>query len=423
MAKEDTDILTDTLGVVGAEEGQKGLPTPAEMEALEEGREEASGEAAETGGDEEGADKALPLEGIDVDVLQKKVEDKEELSEAEQAALTEIERVAESKPEKTYTIAGKSYTFEEMEKRFREETDNQDTEFSAAGLEKTVDTFVKSQNREAAHVATAEKQKVLAEESRQIAAERQQLEVEKARIETEQLTISRDRVKIEKAKEKLTVKANSTVTEADTLNTETGITDIKKFMEYQAKIQAQEQLEAIAEEEEKISKEEQEINAKLAYASLKTIQLAHPQYRTTDDVLVIAQKLTQHQPVSAEDKAKFLALRLMYQEASTANLPIEDVYESKKLHKQTLPDVAPPTPARPGLKQLNKERTLAQQVAAIKRFKEKVAKNPKLAESIGGGQRGKETRRPAQLMNEEERSVRADRGDPMAKNWWKTPKA
>jgi len=424
MAKEtETDILTDALKVVGAEERQEGMPTPSEMEALEDGSGAAdeTAEAAET----EAKEKPKPLDGIDVDLLEEKVTKGEELTEAEQNALDIIsEKVEEpEKPEKTYTIAGKNYTFEEMESKFRSETDNEETAFQPSGLEKAVDAFAKSQNREAAHVATSEKQKALAQESRQIAAERQQVEIEKARIETQQLAIERDRSRIEKLKEKLTAKAGSTVTEADTQNPETGLTDVKKLHEYEAKLQAQEQLAEIAEEEQRISSEEAHINAKLAYATLKSVQLAHPQYRTTDDLLVIAKKITQNQQISAEDKAKFLALRSMYAEAATAQLSVDDVYESRKLHGQTLPEVAPPTAGtRPGLKKLNQERTLAEQAAAIKRYKERVAKNPRFAESIGGGPRGKETRRPAQLMNEEERSVRADKGDPMAKNWWKTPK-
>lgn len=422
---QDTDILTDALRVVGAESGQEGLPTPAEMEALEEGQEAAAQEGATEAATEEGKSTATTteaLKGIDIDVLQEKVEKNQELSEDEQAALAVIQSEAD-KPEKSYTIAGKTYSFAEMESKFRQETDNEQTEFTPAGLEKTVDTFARSQNREAAHVATAERQKVLARETKEIEAERQGVAVEKARMETQRLSLERDRNRIEKVKAKLEAKANSPVTEEQTVNPETGIIDTRKFLEYQAKLNAQEELASIAEEEDKIAREESQISAQIAYASLKSTQLAHPQYRTSEDLLVVAQKIVRKESISAEDKAKFLALRSMYQEADAAQLEIEDVYDSRRLHGQVLPDVAQTTAGtRPGLKQLNKERTLAQQAEAIRRFKERVAKNPKLAESIGGGQRGKENRRPAQVLNAEERAVRADKGDPVARDWWKAPK-
>lgn len=425
MAENVTDILDDTLSVVGAEQGQPHLPTPAEMEALENGT--APDAEKETDDDTEPpppAEKAPAeaLKGIDLDALQEKLDNGEEPTEAEQAALAVIQKETE-KPDKSYTIAGKSYSFAQMEEKFREETENQDTVFTPAGLEKTIDAFAKAQNREAAHVATAERQKVVAKETREIEAERVKVQAEKTRVEAQRLALEKERIRIDKAEQRLEAKAKSPLTEEDTVNADTGITNVKNLLEYTAKLDAQEELASIAEEKKQIAQEEEEINARIAYTNIKALQLAHPQYRTVEDLLVIAQKMAKKEPIGAEDQAKFLELRLMYQEAATAQLDIEQVYESKKILGRTLPEVAPPTRGtQPGLKQLNKDQTLAEQAAALKRFKERVAKNPKLIESMGGGHRSPAPKkRVAQLMNDEERAIRADRGDSFARNWWKSP--
>lgn len=426
-----TDILDDAIALLGTDAGQGGLAKPADIIAQEEAavraaaKAEAEQPAQGTEKKDEG-EQSVTVQGIDIEILKAKLEKGEELTEDEKKALQVIETEVEkpekpAKPTKTYTIAGKTVSFEEMEKRWREETKIGGVDVSAEALELNVDRFVRGENREAAQVALAERQKQVAVEVKEAEARKQELTLIQQRLDLERSRIQMEKSRIAKMKQRLIEKANAPVTKQDLEPADpTERVDPDKQFQYSEKLRAQAQLQEVEEQEAEMVQMERNINAQRLYTELTQLQLAHSQYQTKEDIRVLAKKHSEGQALPAEDEIKFLALTTMGNEAITHGLRLDQVYALRKAEGRTLPEAAAQTPQRPALGTEKKPETLA---AKIEEYKRRLAKNPKLAGGSGGGQRGTAEKSPARKMIEGDRFLMdEDPGDFGRKGWFESPR-
>jgi hypothetical protein len=420
MAKEPadsgSDIMDDALAMLGKDTGSE-LPTASEFEAAEEARlkgespeaevEKPEGPEKADEGEEKKEEETKPA-AIDEETLatiEEKVETGAALTDEEQAALDKIKAEVEKpepeveKPTKTYKIAGKDVPFDEMEARYRKETGLGDLILSAGTLEKNVDMFARVQNREAAHVAVAERQKVVAQDVKQLQLEKDRVSEQKRALEQERREIELTRTRIERDRKRLEEKAKSTVTEADIEDPDTGKTNYVKLREFNAKQDAQEQLSELDQQEQEIGLREQKIQTNLVHTILTDFQLTHPQYRTSEDIREVARKINQGQAVQQDDEVRVLQMTSMLNEASTMNLSLEKVYASRKAVNQILPEVAPTTGGPKAALPNNDAKTLAEKIA---KYKELQKRTLKLAGPSGGGTRGAEGKKTLgqQVMEE-----------------------
>jgi hypothetical protein len=432
MAKDTSDIVEDSLAALGEDQGS-GLPTPADIIAAENaaaggkvGEDDSQGETVQPeSGDKE--ENASVLEGIDIEALEEKVSIGAALTDEETEALKQIEQAVEEPPpvempEKSYKIAGKEVAYEEMEDRYVKETGTDISKLTMEAREKNVDMFARVQNREAAHVAVAERQKVVAKETKEIEAEKIRVAEMKRSIEAERKEIEFARTRLAAERKRLEAKAAINITKQDIKDPETGETDYDKLRQYNGKMEAAEQLSELESQEQEISQKERAIESSLVHTILTDFQLSHPQYRTSEDMREVAKKIRSGQAVSAEDEIKVLQMTSMLNDASTMNISLDKVYASRKAVNQILPEVAQPTVPARGAKKPSSPETLAQKIIE---YKARLKKNLRLAEGGGAGQRGKATGKTLgqQVMEETKLLLAEDHPqDDFARHVYDSPK-
>jgi hypothetical protein len=396
-----SDALEDAIRIQGKAEPVSGMTQPAELERKEAGLPPVVPAPVVT--EPEKKEPEVKPEPVVLEDLEKKLATgTEALTADEQAVVDDIKKKeedaaaeaakkeAETKADLgkiTHNIGGKNYSFEELEKKAREEMKFGNVDLSVEARKNLVETYVKAANRSDAAYAVGERQKAVAAERKQLDAEKlaakAALDTTNARLKAQQEMLATQRTQMEKRKVNLEKAAKSTITEEETFNEETGRPNLAKQAEYMEKIRAEKELAALAEEEEQVTAE----SAKLEEAALRNqideLVFEHPQYKTSEDINEVSKKMRSGGNVTPEDAARVLALIGMVTTASTMKLPLKTVYESQKLMGQTLPEEAAQTTKLEDLPALPKPNQSAADM--IRRHRERLAKAPA---SLGGGGTG-----------------------------------
>ena len=389
------DALEEALSHPELVNTGSGLPTPDQLIAYEqaqsEGRVVMPGEAIplpET--DEEGQSLSpqgvqpikkdeeikedVPDEVAKLDALQKKIDAKEPLDEAETELLLKIKEKPAPAEEKTYNIAGTEFTFDELKDKVVGELELGDVVLSDASMKKIVEDYYKSQNRTEATRSINRGQKENAQERERLMSERAEIIATQKTLVNAIHDLSSDIAKLEKSS-----KDPITAEEA-----ENGTLEDKR--RYFAKKDAEEKLGDLQERRKNLETQGQRNEQAKLNNEVREFLSTQPQYQTKEPIQSVIQKLKNGETVDSEDELKVQELNDLLETASTRNASLTSVFNLRSkqghlavkplLHKKSVTATLP---------ELNKTSI----TDAIRKAKEKASLAlPNSDGSGGGGQRG-----------------------------------
>lgn len=410
----ETDALDDALKAVGAQKPVEGMLTPQQMEERE--RQAAGGgatPAAEAtppaaGAGPQGADGASD---IDYDGILRKVEAAQPLTNDEVALLAVMQKELEAGPGpqgaapatvRSYVVAGKSYTEQEVEQQMLAEYGlASDLALSPEGKAKMIERYVKSANR-------SEQQVNNQRQSETNAHERQANMIERVHLADERKAITRERERLTRAKETLTAAAKGLIPKEELIDPTTNQIDPDKLYLYNQARTAADQLPGIDSQLADLNRSESENEGKAVKADVMAFIADHPQYQTAEDPFALFNRLSRGEQLDEADELKVLELDELLTEARTRGVPLDKVFTIHKAQRK----LAVPVPAQTGapgkgripLPDLQANpKTMAEMIRA---HRTRMAAAPRGAgPSGGGGERGTGTMTQARATIEADRKI------------------
>lgn len=332
MAGEQT-ILDEILAQPGNREpGQPEMPTPEQVIAAENarangepipGQEEPKPAAAEK---KEGEEEQSELDE-EVAAALEKINKGEALTDDEKASIAEMKAAlgepAEEDEDKTYTIAGKVFTKAEVIARMKGEwlkgPEGEELNPSPEKLDRMVEGYVKSRNRERQHVEVQKQSEVNA-------AERQALLQAKM---LKQQEVDRNRAihqKIQRELEEERARAAIDVDESK-LQDENGRLDPVALVKYQQKVAAAERVVRLEREEKEVGGQIAEDGRTLFVAEVSALMAIAPQYKIEGDVRSVIKAIAEGGTVDRTAKMKLLDLEQIIMDARKKGISSEEEYE------------------------------------------------------------------------------------------------
>ena len=388
------------------EAGQEGMPTPEQVIAAEEERvrleREGTPPPEQKPPAKEGEEEEAPKGTERIDTLLKKAEGGEELSDDEKAEIILLKAEIEGaepppKPEKTYTIAGKVFTFDEVEKEMRGKWLGE-LDVSAERLEAMVDGYARQQNREKFHVETQKQSEVNAAERnallqakilREEGLRQRKAELERIRRDKE-YERARAAVEIDPAK----------------VQGEDGRLDILELTKAQQKIDATQRLQRLDKDEVDTQAQILEDERTLVVAEVSALIALAPQYKLDLDVRTAFETMAKGGALSATDKLKVLELDQFVRDARSKGIPLEEEYAFQKARgttaiKPTAQAVSPSKPRiLPGLPTTSDGLT-----KMLRDLRKRQAAAPPSAGGGGGSPRHADNRSDARKLIDHDRAV------------------
>lgn len=433
-----TDILEDTLKRKGkAAEPQKGMPTPAQMEAKDAEAQKAQEEAVAKAKEQEqakkpdteadAAKKEADSRAAEVEALQAKIEKNEDLSADQEAFLKQIEKELEQEPEpkvqaeKKYKINGTEYAETEIQAKAQEHYGVKEYwgKMSDTAKERMVKDYVKLENKTARETAQAQRgdyqavvgkaqaqkeEELKATEHEQAAIDREQA-IQRAKLQGEVAAVDRQLEEVEERLVRAGEVLKNPIQESEIEDPETGKPNYEKLRLYNRQQEALEDAKRLSNKNEKLRESKKQISTQLVNQTVSAFLLAQPQYKTKGDVVDTWGKYTNGEPIDPEDRKKIIELHNMMQYANDNGLPLGDVYAYRRDANQLA--IKPPAaqPARiPGAETVSRvtvTKSPKSNADLVRRYRARLAASPGALPAGGGGEAGKDSRSPAQKMVDE----------------------
>lgn len=338
MAKRDTHIalatekdgtLDEAIAVQGRNDRQPDLVTAEEVVAAEEKRVNGKPAAPAAAAPEETIDTEGEPGEINLDTLQAKIDNDEELSEEEAEFLKNIDKKLEVGTEeedalraaKTYVVNGETITYDEAVEMLREETTLGNVKIKAKALEKLVDLHIESKNRGVAG-------KKIAEGQRENAAERQKNTEERVRLQGERKALQRREQTVKRQLEEVNALLKIDMTEADIY--EDGALDPKKHRTYLKIEDAREKLPGLQEEANELADEIKESNAAMLHNEIAVLISIAPQYALSEPFQTVASKMAKDMTVDPLDRKKMREIFKLIDARRAYGGTIEEAYEDAR---------------------------------------------------------------------------------------------
>lgn len=413
---EFVDQLSEEVQKGNKEKGQKGIPTQADIIAKEQ--EMAEGKRAygdysdnplppqkpaaqpapkpepkpkeQPAADDDKPPKPKEDGEFDYDILLSKLEKDEDLSDEEQAFLDqERESISSSElpdevKSKEYKIAGKIYSFEDMEKQMREKTKLGDVELPVESRAELVETYVKTLNR-------TEQQRAVAKREQELAREREDITGRLKELEFEERAMTKEWERLQSEKTKAEAMAKLGMKKEDTVDPETGAFDPDRFYNYTKQQEAKERLEDINNREKDLRESQNRVSTEITRNRILEFIQAHPEYETKEPIDTAINNFLDGKKIDPDDEIKVLELSEILEQASTRRLPMEKIHLHMKAKKQigVQPESDPAQPGGKGDSPPNLPRTPKSDrkklIAEIRAMKEKRNRIPG---DLGGGSTG-----------------------------------
>lgn len=296
MADPTTNLPTaeDELVPIAPERAQPGLPSPADMIKAEQPNPAPETPAVET------PEKAEPTEE-QLLVLKAKIEAGTELTEEEKKLAAEIDSQIETpkdEPKPSYKINGQEFSFDEMKSKMREYHKLDPTVTLNPESEKImVESYAKIANQ-------TEANKSIDRGFKDNAAERQRIAMERVRLEQVAQNLAQQQRRLESARKRQDAILSKRITEDEIYNGE-GRVDPEKLSQYSEQRTAIQEAPELDREIKEVEQSLRETQTSLDLATLNEFVYAHPEYRTTEPINVVAQKIVNNDPtVDPEDEIK-----------------------------------------------------------------------------------------------------------------------
>jgi len=320
-----TEDLEKGKGNPGSD-ANKGMPTPAEIEAAEaagkeqdaKAKAEAEEQARKDAEAQSELEQVVSIDPKQIEAIEAKVNSGEQLNAEEQAVLDQIDaglkimpKAEDIRPPKTYQVGNKSFSEEEAQKEALKAAKLEGIEnLPPEALDRLTEQWAKAQNRSVAQVHVAKGQ-------RENAAERAKLEGERLRLDQRKADLKREAERVTKEKARLKALADDPVTEETAASTSEQVRLVRK-------IEAQEQLEAIEGRTQELSQEEGNLKAETERQIAREFIVNHPEYETSEDFFLVADKIAKGQSVDADDRLKVLEVVDMMDSAIPRGILLED---------------------------------------------------------------------------------------------------
>lgn len=243
-----------------------------------------------------------------------KLEKNESLSEAEikiaaQFAETEIP------VEKTVVIGGQEYKESDLKNQMLTEYNLKEVSIPPESIEKMFDDYKLRLNK-------SEWMKSQTQKSQDLATVR----IEVGKMTTELMAqsshLKSELTKVNELKSRLTQLAGENIIEDDIYDTETGRANQDLLLKSLRIKEAREQLPFLEEEEKRIVEQLQNTERETTKQRIRDLQIAHPEYQTSQDVQIIAQQYVDGN-ISVEDEDKFTELIDIIRLADSARITPE----------------------------------------------------------------------------------------------------
>lgn len=404
--------INDELVIIDEKPTNPNLPTPAEVIAAELNQPETP----ETPKEPE-ATPAGPTE-VELATIELKLQNNEELTAEEKviaeridAEVKEPEPVVPAEPviEEKFKIGKDEFTSSQIEEKMRAELNLGKLDISKEAKEKMLQMYVKSQNRSEAQVAVAKG----FEENAQT---RQVLSMERSRLEQAAKSLVDAEARLVAKQQKLSKVANNPIEQKDIYN-ELNQVDLTKFAQFQDKNRAIADLEEINDELKAIQNQKTDTQRNVRIAMANEFTLAHPEFKTGEDIISLATKINQGVPVDLEDEIKVRELTRLMDEAINQGLTLEKSYilESRRGTIAVKPTAQPaedPKPKIPATLPKN-PKTLAQKVAEFR------AKNAKASPDTGSPGTPMPVSKPtkaSELIRSDQNILGTNAADPMVRS-------
>lgn len=340
-------------------------------------------------------DEEKPDEGkFDIDTLLEKVTEGEELTEGEKQFLDEQEQEIDTETEdevpeevksKEYKIAGKTYSFDDIEKQAREDLELTDVNLSANQRQKVVDSYFKSLNK-------TEQSKSVDKRSQELAKEREDITQERKELEVEKRAADKEWERIQNQKTRLEALANMGIKKQDTIDPDTGQVDPDKMLQYTKQQDAKDQLKEVAERQKVLQNERDSLADNLVRTQVLEFLQQHPEYETSIPLQEAIEKYQKGYELSEDDELRVIELTDILQEANKRNKPMSTAHRVLKSRNQigVLPNSGSvQTDGQAGIPSLDKTTRQSDRkklIARIQALKERKRKAP---EDLSGGSGGR----------------------------------
>jgi hypothetical protein len=407
--KKPDDMILDEQNKGNQNKGQEGMLTPEQVAKLE-----AEGKSIVVNAPQQGeisdsfkivmgappAQGAAPAEGQQIDASKltddqkqrletmTKIEDKvnkgQELSDDDKALLTALGRELELEPaqEKKINISGVEHTVDQAWEIARKHFGiDEGLKITDRTKETLINDYAKAANR-------GTQQRVVQQRSEEQSRIQRDLDVQRSAIQTEIASVNAQKAALDSRKKALEKKAGDAITKDETKD-ENGAPDIEKLMRYQRKVDAQEELNEIAEQVKAVETAVNDVAQREAQLMVRSFLNTHPQFQTGEgDVFSVFQRITDGQSVTEDDRGKALELDDIFRTARSKNILPEHEFarRSKQTQGYNYSDTVQTTirngsgPALPALPAADKS-----YAAMIARFKQKLAIAPGTTTQGGGG--------------------------------------
>lgn len=315
MAKDVEDIFNTKV------EAAAQLEATAEAETAKAEADKVEAEAAKAEADSKKNGEAAK---IDLDVLQAKVANGEEISaeEAKLIATLSIEESEAAKDIKMFNIAGEVKPRQQVLDLARERFKLVEAKLTGVGEDAIIEMYVKDSNENAARRAIDTGYKSNASEREQIARERALLAGERQSLIRLGQNVKKreDSVKKQILEERAMaeVEINAEALEAR---------DPEALSAYSDKRSAVRNLKRLDDELNLLQAEQQQVFRQFEDVELGEFIANNPQYKTTAPLNEIATKINQGLTVELNDKMKYIELRKIVIEQRQMGVPLTDAYE------------------------------------------------------------------------------------------------
>lgn len=280
----------------------------------------------------------------------------ESLTPEEAETLNKYLAEPDVKEDPVYNINGVQQKKSEIASRMAAEYEMTPEQIAALG-EKTIDKmigdYIVRLNKDAWSKAGTQREQEVAKVRKEVGLQLYQITLQQQALREQGEVISR-------REERLREIVKNPINPNDLHDPATGSVDVQKMLLFQKQQNAMEELEELQRTKSELAQRSTQVEQRLVTARFKEFQDQLPEYKTSQDVTVIAAAQQRGMPVDQEDRIKFIEMLDIFRAADSLGIdPVE--YQQILAKRGTLAvkpaattrEQTPPSPVTPSHKQRN----------------------------------------------------------------------